>query len=56
MEGRNTEELVAVELDRFKNDEARIERMTKREALIKQETSEIKKTLLMARQFLDEVT
>jgi len=53
-EGKNTEALVDLELRRFTEDELRERRMAERAALIKQETSEVKKTILKARQFLDE--
>jgi hypothetical protein len=46
--------LIEFELQRFNNDVAKMERMAEREKVIKQETSEIKKTLLKARQFVDE--
>ena len=53
-EGSNTEQLVEVELSRFTEDEMREKRMAERAAMIKQETSEVRKTILKARQFLDE--
>jgi hypothetical protein len=53
-EGSNTDKLVEIELERFTADEDRERRMAERSNQIKQETSEIKKTILQARQFLDE--
>jgi len=53
-EGSNTDALVNLELNRFKDDADRDRRMGERAAMIRQETSEVKKTLLKARQFLDE--
>lgn len=52
--GGNTNQLVQLELERFKEDEEREKRMKERANKIELETSEIKKTLLKARQFLDE--
>ena len=53
-EGANTEQLVEVELSRFKEDEMREKRMAERANRIKQETSEAMKVYLQARQFFDE--
>ena len=53
-EGSNADRLVQVELNRFTDDEMREKRMAERAAVIKQETSEIRKVILQARQFLDE--
>jgi hypothetical protein len=53
-DGANVEELVEIELQRFHNDEAREMRMKTRAEAIRQETSELKKTILQAHQFVDE--
>lgn len=55
-EGGNTQEIVNDELARFDYDAAREKRMKDRDQAIKEEKSEIKKTILQARQFLDEFT
>ena len=55
-EGEFTDDIVATEWQRFRDDEQRKERMAKREDEIKCEPSEIRKTILRARQFLDEVS
>lgn len=55
-EGENTDDIVAMEWARFKEDEDRKERMARRDEEIKCEPSEVRKTLLRARQFLDEVS
>lgn len=54
-EGENTEEVMKIEIDRYKAEEERKDRMAKREIEIRNESSEIRKTLLRAKQFLDEV-
>lgn len=56
MEGENVDELVSVELQRFRDDEERKIRMAQREVEIKNEASEVRKTLLQAKQFLDEMS
>lgn len=56
MDGQHTQDMVDLELSRFKEDEERKERMAKREKAIEQEGSQIRKTLLQARQFLDEIS
>lgn len=53
-EASNIDDVVALELKRFKEDEEREKRMAMRDLQIKQETSEIKKVLLQARQVVDE--
>ena len=53
-DGANVEELVEIELERFRQDEEREVRMKFRAEAIRQETSELKKTILQARQFMDE--
>ncbi len=55
-EGDNTDDLVAIEIQRFKDDETKKVRMQQRDFDIKNEQSEVRKTILQARQFLDEVT
>ncbi len=55
-EGHNTEEIIQVELDRFKADDERKERMAKREIEIKNEASEVRRVILKAKQFIDEVS
>ena len=55
-EGENTDDIVATEWQRFRDDELRKERMAQREMEIKSEASEVRKTILRARQFLDEVS
>jgi hypothetical protein len=54
MEGSQIDDVIDLELQRFKEDEIKAERMAKREEAIKLETSEVRKTILQARQFLDE--
>ena len=54
MEGEHADEVVQQELERFKEDEEKNERMKRREQAIKQETSEVRKVILQARQFVDE--
>jgi len=54
MEGAHAHEVVTQELERFKEDEEKNLRMARREEAIKQETSEVRKVILQARQFLDE--
>ena len=53
-EGSNVQQIVDVELQRFTDDAHREKRMAERGAKIKQETSEIKKVIMQARQFMDE--
>jgi hypothetical protein len=53
-DGANVEELVEIELQRFHADEEREMRMKTRAEAIRQETSELKKTILLAHQFVDE--
>ena len=48
------EKLVELELERFQEDDDKEKRMAERALLIKQETSEIRKVMLKAKQFLDE--
>lgn len=54
MEGAYADEVVKQELERFREDELKNERMQRREEAIKQETSEVRKVILQARQFVDE--
>lgn len=54
--GDNTDQLVAVEVQRFNEDETKRVRMRQRERDIKNEQSDVRKTILQARQFLDEVS
>lgn len=53
-EGDNVEKLVELEMERFYAEDNKEKRMKDREAMIKQETSELRKTYLQAQQFLDE--
>uniref|UniRef100_A0A7S3GN15 EF-hand domain-containing protein n=1 Tax=Spumella elongata TaxID=89044 RepID=A0A7S3GN15_9STRA len=53
-EGGNIQQIVDTELQRFTDDALREKRMAERDAKIKQETSEVKKVIMQARQFLDE--
>ncbi len=53
-EGGNIQQIVDTELQRFTDDAVREKRMAERDAKIKQETSEVKKVIMQARQFLDE--
>lgn len=53
-DGAHIDELVEIELERFRNDEERAVRMKIRADAIRQETSEIRKALLQAHQFIDE--
>ena len=48
------EKLVKLEMERFYGEDDKEKRMKNREAMIKQETSELRKTYLQAQQFLDE--
>ena len=52
-EGDNVEKLVELEMERFYAEDNKEKRMKDREAMIKQETSELRKTNLQAQQFLD---
>ena len=54
--GDNTDQLVEIEVKRFQEDEARNIRIKQREIEIKNEQSDIRKTILKARQFVDEVS
>lgn len=56
MEGDRVQEMVDLELERFHEDQARAERMAQREVLINNEADGVRKTLLQARQFLDEIS
>lgn len=55
MEGENVNEMVGIELQRFQEEEARKERMLKRQVEIDNESSGIRKTILQARQLMDEL-
>ena len=52
--GDTTDLLAKLEIERFEEDEQRIKRMKERQRLIQQESSQIKKVILQARQFADE--
>jgi hypothetical protein len=52
-EGNNVRKLVKLEMERFYGEGSKEKRMKDREAMIKQETSELRKTYLQAQQFLD---
>lgn len=52
-EGDNVEKLVELEMERFYAEDNKEKRMKDREAMIKQETSELRKTYLQAQQFFD---
>ena len=54
LEGEKMDTLVQLEKWRFQADEEKVKRMAKRADDILIETSEVKKTLMKARQFLDE--
>ena len=54
MEGAHADEVVRLELIRFQEDHERNERMQRREQAIKQESSEVRKVILRARQLVDE--
>ena len=54
MEGEHADEVVRLELIRFQEDHERNERMQRREQAIKQESSEVRKVILRARQLVDE--
>ncbi len=55
-ESENTAEIMEIELERFQNEELKKERMQKRDQDIKAEASQVRKALLQAKQFLDEVS
>lgn len=50
----NADELAEIEMKRYLDDEKRAKRMAAREMEIKTEASTARRTLLQARQFLDE--
>jgi hypothetical protein len=50
----NADELAEVEMQRYINDEKKAKRMAAREQEIKTETSTARRSILKARQFLDE--
>lgn len=52
----NTDELANTEIARYREDQAREQRIKERAVEIKKETNPIKKVLLQARQFVDEVS
>jgi hypothetical protein len=54
--GQNAEEVIELEIDRFKEEENRKDRIAKRAVDIKNEGSEIRRAILKAKQFLDEVS
>jgi hypothetical protein len=51
-----TDKLRALEIERFKEDEAKAERLAKRAQAIKTTNSAVRKTILEAQQFLDELS
>ena len=53
--GANIDEVAAIEMQRFGEDEARQKRMAKRETQIANETSAVRRLLLHARQIADEL-
>jgi hypothetical protein len=53
---KNTDEVANVLIKRFKDDKIRDERMRQREKEIHLETSTVRKAILEARQFIDEIT
>mgnify|MGYP003387266815 CR=1 FL=1 len=55
MAGTNVDEVAAIEMERFGQDEARNKRIEERDVKIKNETSAVKKLILQARQFVDEI-
>lgn len=52
--GNNVDEMAAEEMKRFEDDVAKERRMKERDVQIRNETSAIRKTLLQARQMVDE--
>jgi hypothetical protein len=54
-EGRYVSQAVERELERFTNEQARQHRMIERQKAIEEEASDVRKTILQARQFLDEI-
>ena len=54
MEGAHADKIVQLELIRFQEDHEKNERMQLREQAIKQETSEVRKVILRARQMVDD--
>jgi Ca2+-binding EF-hand superfamily protein len=54
--GANSDTLAELEVQRFAEDQAREKRMAERSIQIKQETSQVRKALLLARQAIDEVS
>jgi hypothetical protein len=54
--GENTEEAIQLEIDRFRSEELKKDRMAQREQEIKNEGSDIRRAILKAKQFLDEVS
>lgn len=55
MEGENVNDMVELELKRFHDEEARQARMIKRQVEIDNEAGGVRKTILQARQLLDEL-
>ena len=51
----HTDELVEIELKRFHAEEQRLERMKKLQEEIRTEASQVRKTILQARYFMDEI-
>jgi len=54
--GTKVDEMAELEMKRFVEDQAREKRMAQRDIEIKNETSTVRKALLEAQQFLDEVS
>ena len=54
--GSNIDEIAAIEMERFGQDEIKNKRIADRENQIKNETSAIRKLILEARQFVDEIS
>ena len=52
--GDNTDLMAELEIQRFREDEERMKRMKDRDQKIRQETSQLRKVILQARQFADE--
>eukprot|EP00981_Chlorochromonas_danica_P006632 scaffold1446_cov175-Ochromonas_danica.AAC.10 len=54
-EGRHADKLVSKEIERFEKEEDRRKRMAERATAIEQETNDLRKTVLKAQQFWDDV-
>eukprot|EP01031_Cornospumella_fuschlensis_P025232 gene25232-30474_t len=54
-EGRFADQMVSRELEKFETEQARQKRMADRAKLLETESSQVRKTILQARQFLDEI-